>query len=141
MFVNAFVGTDQDEDCIALLYRYFLEFLKFENTLQPSGTSGSQNLIHTLRSVFNVPDKARTSYDAFLGGVPEIEDDWKLRIIEFHTFIDGHTGESFQSPWLKAKIESELDVTLDDDAELLSKPDMKREIYSRNISPSKPVLK
>ena len=148
LFVNAFVGTDEDEDCIALLYRYSSqpEFLKFENTLEAFRhfrVRREPDPYHTI-FVFNVPDKARTSYAAFLRGrYSEIDDEWKLRIIEFHDFhIDGHTGRVlFQSPWLKAKIESELDVELDDDAELLSRPDMKREIYSREYySPSKPVL-
>ena len=92
--------------------------------------------------MFNVPDKARTSYDAFLRGKYSEMRTIGSCSIEFHDFhIDGHTGRVlFQSPWLKAKIESELDVVLDDDAELLSKPDMKREISGEYYSPSKPVL-
>ena len=148
LFVNAFVGTEEDQDCIALLYRYssLPEFLKFENTLESFRNfrvRREPDAYHTV-FVFDVPDRAKPSHQAFLRGkYSEIDHDWKLRIIEFHDFhIDGHTGRVlFQSPWLKARIESELDVSLHEDAELYSKPDMKKEIYSSEYySPTKPVL-
>ena len=44
--------------------------------------------------VFDVPKSCQASYDYVNGRYSEIDDLWKLKILEFHGFdIDGHTGK------------------------------------------------
>jgi hypothetical protein len=148
LFVNAFIGTEEDKDCIAILYRFSGEprFTKFESALcsfRNFRKREDPDPYHVL-FVFDVPEEAKSSYDAYLNGrYSMIDDMWKLRILEFHDFdIDGHTGKIlFQSPNLRAQLEEKLDVVLPKDAELHSKPDLKFEVYDRTYySPRKPVI-
>lgn len=148
LFVNAFIGTEEDEDCIALLYRFSgtPKFTKFESALcsfRNFRRRVDPDPYHVL-FVFDVPDDARSSYEAYCDGrYSNIQDIWKLRILEFHGFdIDGHTGKIlFQSPRLRAELEQQLDVTLPEDAELHSKPNLSLELYdAAYYSPRKPSI-
>ena len=148
LFVNAFIGTPDDDECIAILYRYSGEpiFTKFESALcsfRNFKIRIDPDPYHVL-FVFDVPEEAKSSYTAFVDGrFSEIEDDWKLRILEFHGFdFDGHTGKIlFKDPGLKARIEKQLDVTLPADAELHSKPSTHLEVFDPGFySPSKPII-
>ena len=62
------------------------------------------------------------------GRYSEIDDLWKLKILDFHGFdIDGHTGQIlFKDSRLRNKIEENLDITLSEDTELHS-------IIDRNV--------
>lgn len=131
LFVNAFCETEEDKDCIAILYRFSGEhkFAKFESAL--CSFRNFRRRVdtdpHHVLFVFEVPDDAMPSYRAYMDGkYSQIEDEWKLKILEFHGFdIDGHTGKIlFRSPQLRSELERKLDVTLPIDAELHSKPDM-----------------
>lgn len=148
LFVNAFVATPDDTDCIALLYRFSGEpkFTKFESALcsfRNFRTRLDPDPYHVL-FVFDVPDDAKDSYNSYKEGkYSKIDDIWKLRILEFHDFdIDGHTGKIlFQAPSLRDQLEKELDVTLPKDAELHSKPNLDIEIYDPEYySPRKPTI-
>jgi len=148
LFVNAFIATDKEESCIALLYRFSgdSKFTKFESAL-----CSFRNFIrredpdpyHVL-FVFDVPEDAKSSYEAYVNGqYSMIEDIWKLRILEFHDFdIDGHTGKIlFQAPSLRDQLEKELDVVLPANAELHSKPNLDIEIFDREYyTPRKTAL-
>jgi len=148
MFVNAFCATDEDEDCIAILYRFsgVPRFTRFESALC-SFRNFRRRLdpdpYHVL-FVFDVPEDAKDSYDSFIEGKYSLIDDiWKLKILEFHDFdIDGHTGKIlFQSDDLKEQLEAELDVVLPYKAELHSKPDMLIERFDKDYyAPSKPII-
>ena len=136
LFVNAFIATEDEEDCIAILYRFSGEpaFTKFESALCSFRNFRKRvdtDPYHVL-FVFDVPDDAKGSYNAYKDGrYSEIDDIWKLRILEFHDFdIDGHTGKIlFQAPSLRTQLEEELDVKLPADAELHSKPNPDIEIF------------
>jgi len=136
LFVNAFIGTPEDENCIALLYRYSGEslFLKFESALCSFRTFRRRfdpDPYHVM-FVFDVPEKASESFKHYVAGkYSQIDDLWKLKILQFHDFdIDGHTGKIlFQSDSLRRKMERDLDVTLPPDSELHSKPDETKEIF------------
>ena len=148
LFVNAFMGTPEYPECVALLYRFSGDpvFTKFESALcsfRNFKIRIDPDPYHVL-FVFDVPEEAKSSYAAFVDGrFSEIDDDWKLRILEFHGFdFDGHTGKIlFKDPGLRARIEKQLDVTLPADAELHSKPNVNLEVFNQEFySPSKPVI-
>jgi hypothetical protein len=148
LFVNAFLGTPDDTDCIAILYRFSGEpkFTKFESALcsfRNFRTRKDPDPYHVL-FVFDVPDDAKDSYYSYREGKYSMIDDiWKLRILEFHDFdIDGHTGKIlFQAPSLREELEAALDVTLPEDAELHSKPNLDVEIFDPEYySPRKPTI-
>jgi len=148
LFVNAFMEVPDFPECVALLYRYSGDtlFTKFESALcsfRNFKVRKDPDPHHVL-FVFGVPEEAKTSYTAFRDGrYSEIEDDWKLRILEFHGFdFDGHTGKIlFKDPGLKSHIENKLDVHLPDDAELHSKPSLDLEVFRPELySPSKNVI-
>jgi hypothetical protein len=148
LFVNAFMGTPDDHECVALLYRYSGEpmFTKFESAL--CSFRNFRRKVdpdpHHVLFVFDVPEEAKSSYAAFKEGrYSEISDDWKLRILEFHGYdFDGHTGQIlFKDPGLRRTLEEQLDVRLPDNAELYSKPSSSVEVFSSEFySPSKKVI-
>jgi hypothetical protein len=135
-FINAFMGTPEDENCICLLYRYSGDamFLKFESALcafRNFRRRYDPNPYHVM-FVFDVPKSCQASYEHYVNGrYSEIDDLWKLKILEFHGFdIDGHTGKIlFQSDSLRYELEEKLDVTLPPDSELYDKPKPEREIF------------
>jgi hypothetical protein len=148
LFVNAFCGTAEDKDCIALLYRFSGTpvFTRFESALcsfRNFRRRYDPDPYHVL-FVFDVPDDAKDSYDYYMDGKYSLIDDiWKLKILEFHNFdIDGHTGKIlFQSDDLKKQLEETLDVVLPYKAELHSKPNMLNEIFDADYyAPSKPFI-
>ena len=148
LFVNAFMDTPDHHDCVALLYRYSGDtlFTKFESALcsfRNFKVRQDPDPKHVL-FVFDVPEEAKSSYRAFRDGrYSEIEDDWKLRILEFHGFdFDGYTGKIlFKDPGLRDQIERKLDVKLPADAELHSKPSSSLESYDPSFySPRKPII-
>lgn len=148
LFVNAFCATEDDEDCIAILYRFSgtPRFTKFESALCSFRNFRKRldpDPYHVL-FVFDVPTDAKDSYEAYMDGKYSLIDDiWKLKILEFHDFdIDGHTGKIlFQSDDLKQQLEETLDVVLPFKAELHSKPNMLLEKYpSEYYSPRKPTI-
>ena len=148
LFVNAFIATEEDTDCIALLYRFSGEpaFSKFESALCSFRNFRKRvdpDPYHVL-FVFDVPDDAKSSYNAYRDGkYSRIDDIWKLRILEFHDFdIDGHTGKIlFQAPSLRSQLEEELDCQLPADAELHSKPNLDIEVFEQGYyTPRKKVI-
>jgi hypothetical protein len=136
LFINAFIETSDHKDCIALLYRYSGDvlFLKFESALCSFKTFRCKydpDPYHVM-FVFDVPKKCKQSFKHYINGkYSQIDDLWKLKILEFHGFdIDGHTGRIlFQSDSLRRKMEKDLDVILPPNSELHSKPDERKEIF------------
>jgi hypothetical protein len=133
MFMNAFIAVPDNPECIALLYRFSgnILFTKFESALCSFRTFSNRydpDPYHVV-FVFNVPEEAKASYNHFVNGrYSEIDDLWKLKILDFHGFdIDGHTGQIlFRDSRLRNKIEENLDITLSEDTELHS-------IIDRNV--------
>jgi hypothetical protein len=137
LFVNAFIGTQTQTDCIVLLYRYSGDqlFLKFESALC-SFRNFKERIDtdpHHVLFIFNVPEEAKPSYDSFKEGrFSEIDDMWKLKILDFHEFnTDGQTGQIlFRSKFLKADLERSIGMKLPEGSELHSKPNLETEIYN-----------
>lgn len=135
LFINAFIETPNHTDCIAILFRFSGEslFLKFESALCSFRNFRARiepDPYHVL-FVFDVPSGCKASYEHYVNGrYSEIDDIWKLKILEFHGFdIDGQTGKIlFQSESLRRKLEERLDVVLPPDSELHDRPD-ERDIY------------
>lgn len=148
LFVNAFIGTTEDEDCIAMLYRWSGKpmFLKFESALCAFGNFRRKYDPdpHHVIFVFDVPSKYRDSYDAYvIGKYSLMQEDYKLRILSYHDFdIDGNTGQILlKSKRLRAKMENDLQVKLSNNAELHSKPNLEREILDfSQYAPAKKIL-
>lgn len=138
LFVNAFISTEEIDECIAVLYRYSGDklFTQFEEGLCSNPNfikSDDVDHYHTLY-IFDVPDSAKDTYNKFRQGkYSEIDDIWKLLILHYHGFYrDGKTGQIlYKDEKLKAELESKLDFELGD-AELHSIPDMKYERFNKN---------
>ena len=137
LFVNAFISTEEYDECIALLYRFSGDtlFTKFEAAMCAMPTFikfVDVDKYHVL-FIFDVPTSARKSYERFRNGqYSEIDDIWKLIILDYHGYdSNGKTGQIlFKSPELKEELEKKLETTLSDDAELHSIPDMKYERFN-----------
>ncbi len=139
LFVNCFIGTTAEDTkkVIALLYRFsgIPEFLKFESAMCAfrSFVKRYDPDPYHVMFVFNVPESATKSYEHFVNGkYSEIDDIWKLKILEFHGFdIDGMTGKIlFQTDSLRREIEDRLDVELPENAELHSVPNLEFEVFN-----------
>ena len=139
LFINCFIGSNVDDagNTIALLYRFSGEqlFLKFEEALcsfRSFRAKFDPDPYHVL-FVFNVPESAIKSYEHFINGrYSQIDDIWKLKILEFHKFdIDGYTGKVlFQTESLRRELEQKLDIELSSDSELHSIVDMNTEVFN-----------
>lgn len=137
LFINAFIESPKDKDGLSLLYRYSGEsiFLKFESALCSFGNFRHRydpDPYHVM-FVFNIPKTCKASYKHYINGrYSQIDDLWKLKILEFHGFdIDGHTGKIlFQADTLRHEMEKNLDVILPEGSELHSKPDREKEVFN-----------
>jgi hypothetical protein len=135
-FINAFIATPDDEDVIALLYRFSGEplFLKFEAALEAFRTFKYKidtDSYHVL-FVFDVPDGAKSSYDHFINSrYSEIDDIVKLKILDYHSFtMDGQTAKVlFKSPSLREELQDKLNCTIPEGNELHSVLDMNQERF------------
>jgi len=139
LFVNCFIGTTAEDTkrVIALLYRFsgVPEFLKFETAMCAfrSFVKRYDPDPYHVMFVFDVPESATKSYEHFVNGkYSEIDDIWKLKILEFHGFdVDGMTGKIlFQAESLRKEIENKLDVELPPGAELHSTPNLELEVFN-----------
>jgi len=139
LFINCFIGSAIEDAgrTIALLYRFSGEqlFLKFEEALCSFRSFRHKidpDPYHVL-FVFNVPDSAIKSYEHFIKGrYSQIDDIWKLKILEFHGFdIDGYTGKVlFQTESLRKELEAKLDIELDHNSELHSRITIEDEVFN-----------
>lgn len=135
-FVNAFVETEDNSECIALLYKYSGDttFSKFERSIEQSKHYVSTIDVDSYHSlyVFNVPSIALDTYNKFkTGRYSKIEEVWKNKILSFHGFTKkGKTGQIlYKSKKLRKKLEKLLDVNLYD-CELHSVPNMNKEKFN-----------
>ena len=140
LFVNAFIATKEDTNCIALLYRYSGDpvFLKFESALGAFRNFKKKYDPdpHHVLFVFDIPKGAKASFKHFKHGrYSEIDDLWKLKILEFHGFdIEGRTGKIlFKAESLRKEMEQKLDVELTSDAELHSKLKLEDETFNSEV--------
>ena len=127
LFVNCFISTGEDENCIALLYRWSSDplYVKFEKALSKFRTfkrryDPSPNYV---MFVFDVPKKYKKDYKLFLsGGYSKFSKSYKLKILEFHNLdIYSEAGQIlFKHKNRKKALETKLGCKLPKDSELLS---------------------
>ena len=140
LLVNAFCAVPNEENIIALLYRFSGDatFTKFEHALeqfQAFKYKIDTDPYHVL-FVFSVPEHAEGAYNHFINGkYSEIDDILKLKILDYHGFnMDGSTAKIlFKSPSLKAELEEQLDVTIPEGNELHSPPKLNEETFNPEL--------
>lgn len=136
LLVNAFIAVPGEENVIALLYRFSGDptFLKFEEALSNFRTFKYRidTDPHHVLYVFGIPESVEASYEHFVNGrYSEIDDVIKLKILDYHGFnMDGSTAKIlFKSPSLKAELEKQLEVTIPEETELHSPPNLNEETF------------
>jgi hypothetical protein len=139
LLINCFIGTPDHEGCIALLYRWSGDplFLKFENALKQFGNYlDSYDVSETLiMFVFDIPTKHIENYKSFISGkYSEFNSAYKTKILKFHGMdINSQLAQiMYKSEKRKKRLETTLNVTLDENAELYSILDKKQEIFDPN---------
>lgn len=136
-FVNAFVGTDEYPECIAVLFRFSgrKNFTDFEKSIEsrPNYLSTKDIDNYQVLYTFKVPDTPiRDIYDKFVAGkYSKIREDFKQHILDFHGYdSSGITYQVlYRSKTLRKSLEKTLDVSLKG-MELRSIPDMRYEVFN-----------
>ena len=127
LFVNAFIETPEEKDCIALLYRWSSDplFIKFEKALSKFKDFRKKydpNPYYVLFT-FNIPDKHKRNYKLFKKGkYSKLSKSYKVSILDFHDAeIESEIGQIlFQDPKRKKVMEKKLNCILEENSELLS---------------------
>ena len=144
--VNVFIATENNVDCIALLYRFSSDplFLQLEKAFKQFSyfrEIEDTDPYHVL-FVFNVPDKYRKIYNQFITGkYSKFNKLYKFHILEFFNMSkDSQTCHIlFRSTKRKKLLENLLEHPLPKNSELLSIID-DRETYSSDIYKPKKLL-
>ena len=135
--VNCFIGKDEDEDCIFLLYRFsskeiFLEFekalSKFKNFKRKEDPAPEYVMF-----IFEIPDKHKRNFKKLLKGkYSKLTKKYKMEILEFHG--QGTASELgqvlFQDTTRKELLEFLLGAPLPEDSELMSVLDLDKEVFN-----------
>jgi len=140
LFLNAFIGTEEDKDCIALLYRFSANplFLKFEKTLTQFKTFIRKDdpTDGFVLFVFSVPPEHKDNYTKFINGkYSKLSKLYKVNLLEFHKYdVNSLIGQViFKSEERKKELESKLGCELESSSELLSIIDIKNETFNPKI--------
>jgi hypothetical protein len=142
LLLNCFVGTEDYENVIALLYRFSgkKEFVDFEhylksldNFIECVDTSNKTTLY-----IFNVPVKHQKEFDLFLAGkYSKFDSKYKLKILRFHGFTkDSTLGKIlYKAASRRKQLETALgpEVIIEKSAELYSIPNMTQEVYDPTV--------
>jgi hypothetical protein len=144
--VNVFVKTQNNDDCIALLYRFSGDplFLQLEQAFKQFSyfrEVEDTDPYHVL-FVFDVPKKYRKIYNQFINGkYSKFSQIYKLHILDFFN-LDKHSQVChilFQTKKRKKLLEQVLGSSLPEDSELYSIID-ERETYDPIIYKPKKLL-
>jgi hypothetical protein len=146
-FVNCFIATPEDKDCIALLFRWSADtrYIKFEKILKEvkyfrRRYDPSPNYV---MFVFDIPKGFRREYRAFmLGKYSKFSREYKLDILDFHNAdINDEVGQIiFKSDKRRELLEKRLNADLPKESELLSIIDIEAETYNPDIYKLKKLL-
>ena len=146
-FVNCFIATPEDKDCIALLYRWSADtrYIKFEKILKEFKCfrrryDPSPNYV---MFVFDIPNGFKREYRAFmLGKYSKFSREYKLDILDFHgADINDEVGQIiFKSDKRRELLEKRLNAQLPKESELLSIIDIEAETYNPDIYKLKKLL-
>jgi len=137
LFVNAFIKTPEDDNCIALLYRWSSNplYIKFEKALSKFKNfrrryDPSPNYV---MFVFDVPKRHIRNYKRFIEGkYSKFSKAYKLDVLEFHDAeIENEIGQIlFLSSKRRSALERKLGEDLPENSELLSILDIEKETYN-----------
>jgi hypothetical protein len=147
LFINCFIGTDEDTRCIALLFRWSsdLRFIKFEkllSTFKMFKRRYDPNP-HLVMFIFDIPKGYAKDYRAFIAGkYSKMSREYKIDILDFHDAdIQDEIGQIiFKSSKRKDLLEEKLGAVLPEGSELLSILDIKKETYNPKIYELKKLL-
>ena len=147
LFVNCFLHTEEDKNCISLLYRWSSDpvFLKFEKALSKFKSfkrryDPSPNYV---MFVFDIPKKYKKEYQLFLKGkYSKFSQDYKLHILNFHKLdMDSEVAQIlFRSKRRRKALEKKLNCSLPEDSELLSIIDNYEEVYNPEVYEFKKLI-
>ena len=127
LFLNCFIKTEDEQDCIALLYRWSDDplFFKFEKALKAfkdfKKVYNPTN--NTILFIFDIPKDSKKDFKNFINGkYSKLSNKYKLDILRFHNqSIDEEIGEVlYKDPVRREKMEARLNVIFENDTELLS---------------------
>lgn len=140
LFLNAFIGTENDKDCIALLYRFSSNplFLKFEKALTQFRTFIRKEDPNDgfVLFIFSVPLNQKNNYNKFIKGqYSKFSKLYKINLLEFHKYdATSLIGQvMFKSEERKKQLETKLGCTLEEDSELLSIINKEEETFNPEI--------
>ena len=140
LFVNAFIATEEDKDCIALLYRFSSNplFSKFEKALTQfrSFRRKIEPNDGFVLFIFNVPTAQRRNYNKFINGkYSKFSRLFKVNLLEFHKYdVESLIGQViFKSEKRKLNLENKLGCSLDPESELLSIINIENETFNPKI--------
>ena len=140
LFLNCFVGTKNENNIIAVLFRFsgIKGFIGLEESLKKLKTfiKSEDPTKSTVMFVFKVPEKYIKNYKRFLNGkYSEMDSHYKHRILEFHnSAVDGVIGQIlFKDAERRARLEEAIGQDLPENAELLSTPTLSQETYDHEI--------
>ena len=147
LFVNCFIATEEDDECLALLYRWSsdLKYIKFEKILSEFNFfkrryDPSPNYV---MFVFHIPKGYRREYRAFkMGKYSRFSKEYKLDILDFHNAdVQDELGQIlFKSTERRRLLEEKLDAQLPEDSELLSIINIEEETFNPEIYKLKKLL-
>jgi len=147
LFLNCFIATEEDKDCIALLYRFSGDslFLKFEKALSKFKTFRRRYdpTLDCVMFVFDVPKSQKRNYNKFVKGqYSRLSAAYKMHLLQFHDKdIDDTIGQVlFKTEKRKISLENKLNALLPEDSELLSIIDIKDETYNPEIYKFKKLI-
>ena len=140
LFLNCFIATEKDKDCIVLAFRFSADplFIKFEKALTKFRTFIRKEDPHPgfVYFVFDVPKNYYKDYYKFVNGkYSQLSKLYKVNLLEFHNFeVNDMIGQVlFLAPERKKQLEIKLGCELDPSSELLSIIDIEKETFNPEI--------
>ena len=147
LFVNCFIGTNEHEGCIEVLYRWSsdLKYIKFEKILSElkffkRRYDPSPNFV---MFVFDIPKGYKREFRAFkMGKYSRFSNEYKLDILDFHNAeIESELGQIlFKSKERRRLLEEKLNAVLPEGSELLSIINLEEETFNPDIYKLKKLL-
>jgi len=136
LFLNCFIHTKEDTNCIALLYRWSPDplFLKFEQAISQFRDFKKiyEPTDNTIMFVFNVPKDFQKDFKYFIKGkYSKLSSQYKIDILRFHNqSVEDEIGQIlYKDPSRREKMENRLDAIFEDDTELLSIINIENETF------------
>lgn len=137
--INAFIGYNNLDDHLVLLYRWSGDpmFAKFDIALRKFPTFVKvfdADIQHTVY-IFSIPKKHMKNFQLFKKGkYSKLDDEYKLKILDFHNMgVESALSKIlFKSDERRKELEDKLDADIPEDSELLSVINLTDEILNLN---------